>query len=51
MFLNEFVGHAFGFPDCHPSFLGVAVLALGFQFEAFIVFGLGSWCCGGLRTG
>ena len=34
-----------------PSFLGVAVLALGFQVEAFIVFGLGSWCCGGLRTG
>lgn len=30
------VGHAFGFPDCHPSiFLGVAVLALGFQVEAF----------------
>lgn len=25
--LDEFVGHAFGFPDCHPScFLGVAVL-------------------------
>lgn len=34
--LDEFVGHAFGFPDCHPPFLfGVAVLALGFQVEAF----------------
>lgn len=31
----EFVGHAFGFPDCHPPFFGVAVLALGLQVEAF----------------
>ncbi len=32
----EYVGHAFGFPDCHPPFLfGVAVLALGLQVEAF----------------
>lgn len=35
MFLDEFVGHAFGFPDCHPPFFGVAVLALGLQVEAF----------------
>lgn len=31
----EYVGHAFGFPDCHPPFFGVAVLALGLQVEAF----------------
>lgn len=24
--LYEFVGHAFGFPDCHPPCFGVAVL-------------------------
>lgn len=35
MFLDEFVGHAFGFPDCHPPCFGVAVLALGLQVEAF----------------
>lgn len=35
MFLDEFVGHAFGFPDCHPPFFGVAVLTLGLQVEAF----------------
>lgn len=23
---DEFVGHAFGFPDCHPPLFGVAVL-------------------------
>lgn len=33
--LCECVGHAFGFPDCHPPFVGVAVLALGLQVEAF----------------
>lgn len=33
--LDEFVGHAFGFPDCHPPCFGVAVLALGLQVEAF----------------
>lgn len=31
----EYVGHAFGFPDCHPPCFGVAVLALGLQVEAF----------------
>ena len=31
----EYVGHAFGFPDCHPPFFGVAVLTLGLQVEAF----------------
>lgn len=35
MFLDEYVGHAFGFPDCHPPCFGVAVLALGLQVEAF----------------
>ncbi|MDK8757981.1 MAG: hypothetical protein QP819_06650 [Lactobacillus iners] len=35
MFLDEFVGHAFGFPDCHPPCFGVAVLTLGLQVEAF----------------
>ena len=33
--LYEFVGHAFGFPDCHPPCFGVAVLSLGLQVEAF----------------
>lgn len=33
--LCEYVGHAFGFPDCHPPCFGVAVLALGLQVEAF----------------
>lgn len=38
MFLNEFVGHAFGFPDCHPLFLGLRSFAiLGFQVDAFCV--------------
>ena len=50
VFLDEFVGHAFGFPDCHPPCFGVAVLALGLQVEAF-----GFWLVflvfGGLRTG
>lgn len=31
----EYVGHAFGFPDCHPPCFGVAVLTLGLQVEAF----------------
>lgn len=41
----ECVGHAFGFPDCHPPFVGVAVLALGLQVEAllFLACVLGVW--------
>ena len=41
----ECVGHAFGFPDCHPPFVGVAVLALGLQVEALLVLAcvLGVW--------
>lgn len=31
----EYVGHAFGLPDCHPPCFGVAVLTLGLQVEAF----------------
>lgn len=31
----EYVGHAFGFLDCHPPCFGVAVLTLGLQVEAF----------------
>lgn len=43
--LCEYVGHAFGFPDCHPPLFGVAVLALGLQVEAFSVLAcvLGVW--------
>ena len=48
--LDEFVGHAFGFPDCHPPCFGVAVLALGLQVEAFW-FWLVFLVFGGLRTG
>ena len=48
--LCECVGHAFGFPDCHPPFVGVAVLALGLQVEAFR-FWLVFLVFGGLRTG
>lgn len=41
----ECVGHAFGFPDCHPPCFGVAVLALGLQVEAllFLACVLGVW--------
>lgn len=41
----EYVGHAFGFPDCHPPCFGVAVLTLGLQVEAFwfLACVLGAW--------
>ncbi|MBF9309028.1 hypothetical protein GK677_06020 [Bifidobacteriaceae bacterium NR044] len=37
--LCEFVGHAFGFPDCHPPLFGVAVLDS--QDFRLMLFGVG----------
>ena len=50
MFLDEFVGHAFGFPDCHPPVLGLRSWPLDYRLRLF-----GFWLVflvfGGLRTG
>ena len=38
-FLNEFVGHAFGFPDCHPPFC-LGLRSLTRRISVLVLFGV-----------